>query len=87
MGPGVDLGSTSEIAVDRRRMVRKIVRLRASSIARAIGQTFFVNDARTGLAFMAVAAASSLFAGVLAVLGAILAEAVGRALTVSKPLN
>jgi len=87
MWPGVDLGSRSKTAVGRRRTLREMMRVRAPSIARAIGQTFFVNDARTGLAFMAVAAGSSLFAGGLAVLGAILAAAVGRALTVSKPLN
>ena len=56
-------------------------------MARATGQTFFVNDARTGLAFMAVATVSSWFAGMLGVIGALLAEAVGRALAASKILN
>lgn len=62
-------------------------RARARGIARAIGLTFFVNDARTGLAFMTVAFASSWFAGTLGVIGAILAEALGRALAASKSLN
>src|SRR5262245_5401272 len=68
-------------------MVWNCVRARALSIARAIGETFFVNDARIGAALMAVAAGSSLFAGVLGVIGAILAEVVGRTLSASKILN
>jgi urea transporter len=73
--------------VDRLGALENCVRLRLLSIARATGQTFFVNDARTGLAFMAVAAVSSVFAGVLGVIGALLAEAIGRALAASKALN
>jgi len=80
-------GPTRQIALDHLGMVRKSIGARALGIARAIGLTFFVNDARTGLAFMAVAVASSWFAGVLGVIGAILAEAVGRSLVASKSLN
>jgi urea transporter len=87
MWHGLDVGSRRQTAVDRLGMVRKSIRARALGIARAIGQTFFVNDARTGLAFMAVGVGSSWFAGILGVIGAILAEAVGRALGVSKSLN
>ena len=68
-------------------MIWTCIRAWALSIARAIGLTFFVNDARTGLALMAVAAASSLFAGVLGVIGAILAKVVGRTLSTSKVLD
>ena len=72
---------------DRLAAIENCIRLRLLSVARATGQTFFVNDARTGLAFMAVAAVSSLFAGVLGVIGALLAEAIGRALAAPKALN
>jgi len=80
-------GFKRQVAVDRYGMVWNSIRTRALSITRAVGLTFFVNDARTGVALMAVAAASSLFAGVLGVIGAILAEAVGRTLSASKILN
>ena len=73
--------------MDRYGLFENCIRARLLSIARATGQTFFVNDARTGLAFMAVASASSVLAGVLGVIGALLAEAVGRALAASKRLN
>ncbi len=76
-----------QIGVDRYGMPWNDVRDRALSVARATGQTFFVNDARTGLAFMAVAAVSSLFAGVIGVIGAVLAQMVGRTLSASKVLN
>jgi len=76
-----------QIAADRYGMLLNDMRAQALSVARATGQTFFVNDARSGLALMAVAAASSLFAGMLGVLGAILAQMVGRTLSASRLLN
>lgn len=83
----IDDGPRGGAAVDRFGVIENCIRARVLSIARATGQTFFVNDARTGLAFMAVAAVSSWFAGMLGVIGALLAEAVGRALAASKILN
>lgn len=80
-------GFRRQVAVNRYGMVWNSIRASALSIARAVGLTFFVNDARTGVALMAVAAGSSLFAGVLGVIGAILAEVVGRTLSASKILN
>jgi urea transporter len=75
------------VAVNPYATVWNSIHARMLSVARATSHTFFVDDARAGLALMAVAAGNSWFGGVLGVIGAILAEAVGRALSAPKTLN